>query len=104
MVTTRYRLERCVLRPFLKDRTVRVFFSNGDRKIDSLARASLIMTLKLNNSKTALASLGASLMVKTPGPDFMALLTVNKELMLMEAGNSVLTSSMFHKLAGNVCL
>ena len=34
-------------------------------------------------------------------PNFMALLTVSKELALMEAGNSVLTASIFHGLAGN---
>ncbi len=39
-----------------------------------------------------------------PGPDFMALLTVSKESALTEAGNSTLTSSVFHGLAGNFCL
>ena len=31
----------------------------------------------------------------------MALLTISKELALTEAGNSVLMSSVFHRLAGN---
>ena len=34
-------------------------------------------------------------------PNFMALLTKSKETTLMEAGNSALTSSVFHGLAGN---
>ena len=38
------------------------------------------------------------------GPNFMALLTVSTESALTEAGNSLLTSSVFHELAGNVCL
>ena len=33
------------------------------------------------------------------GPSFMALLTVSTELALMEAGNSVLTASVFYRLA-----
>ena len=37
------------------------------------------------------------------GPYFMALLTVSKESVLVEAGNSVLTASVFHGLAG-ICL
>ncbi len=32
----------------------------------------------------------------TPGPNFMALLTVSKESALTEAGNSLLTSSLFN--------
>ena len=35
------------------------------------------------------------------GPNFMALLTVSTELALTEAGNSMLTSSVFHSLTGN---
>ena len=38
-------------------------------------------------------------MKKKPGPDFMALLTVSKEL---EARTSALTSSIIHELVGNV--
>ena len=37
-------------------------------------------------------------LVKTSGPNFMALLTVSTE---SEAGNSVLTASVFHGLAAN---
>ena len=36
----------------------------------------------------------------TTGPNFRALLTVNTESALVEAGNSVLTSSLFHWFAG----
>ena len=39
---------------------------------------------------------------KTSGPYFMALLTVSKESQLMNAVNSTLTSSIFHKLGANV--
>lgn len=39
-----------------------------------------------------------------PGPSFMALLTVSKESTLTKTGNSALTTSVFHKLAGNFCL
>ena len=35
------------------------------------------------------------------GPNFMDLLTVKKESTLAEAGNSVLTSSVFHRLPAN---
>ena len=35
------------------------------------------------------------------GPNFMALLTVSAESALTEAGNSVLTASLFHELAAN---
>ena len=37
------------------------------------------------------------------GPHFMALLTVKTKLALTEAGNSVLTASVFHGLAANFC-
>ena len=36
-----------------------------------------------------------------PGPNFMALLTVSTESALTEAGNSVLTASVFHGLSAN---
>ena len=36
-----------------------------------------------------------------PGPNFMALLTVSTEFALTEAGNSMLTASVFHGLAAN---
>ena len=36
-----------------------------------------------------------------PGPNFMALLTVSKETALTEAGKSVLTASVFYRLAAN---
>ena len=36
------------------------------------------------------------------GPNFMALLTVSTESALTEAGNSVLTASVFHGLAANL--
>ena len=36
-----------------------------------------------------------------PGPSFMALLTVSTESALTEAGNSVLSASVFHGLAAN---
>ena len=36
-----------------------------------------------------------------PGSNFMALLTVSTESALTEAGNSVLTASVFHELAAN---
>ena len=36
-----------------------------------------------------------------PGPNFMALLTISTESALTEAGNSVLTASLFHRLAVN---
>ena len=39
-----------------------------------------------------------------PGPNFKALLTVNTESALTEAGNFVLTASVFHGLAANFCL
>ena len=38
---------------------------------------------------------------RSPGPNFMALLTVSKEPALTETGNSVLTASVFHGLAAN---
>ena len=38
---------------------------------------------------------------KPTGPNFMALLTVSTESALTEAGNSMLTASVFHGLAGN---
>ena len=37
-----------------------------------------------------------------PGPNFVALLTVSTESALSEAGNSVLTASVFHGLAANL--
>ena len=40
-------------------------------------------------------------LIRGSGPNFMALLTVNTELALTDAGNSVLTASMFHRLAPN---
>ena len=38
----------------------------------------------------------------TAGPNFMALLTVSTESALTDAGNSVLTASVFHGLAANL--
>ena len=38
----------------------------------------------------------------SPGPNFMALLTVSTASALREAGNSVLTASVFHGLAANL--
>ena len=40
----------------------------------------------------------------TTGPNFMALLIVSKESALTDAGNSALTSCVFHGLAGILCL
>ena len=37
---------------------------------------------------------------RSPGPSFMALLTVSTESALTEAGNFVLTASVFHGIAG----
>ena len=39
--------------------------------------------------------------MRVAGPNFMALLTVSTESALTEAGNSVLTASVFHGLAAN---
>ena len=40
-------------------------------------------------------------MGSSPGPNFMALHTVSIESALTEAGNSVLSASVFHRLAAN---
>ena len=42
--------------------------------------------------------------LKSTGQNFMALLTKSKESLLTEARNSALEASVFHRLAGNVCL
>ena len=62
---------------------------------------SVLMAMNLRNSFSNRGNITVDIHTYTTGLNFMALLTVSKDFVSAEAGNSVLMSIVFHRLARN---
>ena len=85
--------------------------ANGESPLDSLSQVANVNYRILHISSVGVGESvypwtlrtldTADFSCRDPGLNYMALLTVSTESALMEAGNSVLTASVFHRYAAN---